>query len=244
VDAIKGSGTMELNIQTSARLAVAATSLITLAVFSADHAESPAADADPAADIADVFIFPSRESAGKLVGAITFGGRPAPRSRIDTHFYCDPRVLYAFHIDRADANGVFDSIPDVTVYARLASNRAGQCAVQLENVPGAGGTFSGPIEQVFATPSGIKAFAGLRNDPFFFDAQGLTALFASFATPGQNGDLVTAFGIGTRARRDSFGNRNISAIVFDMDLDALAPRLPNGSRPQLRAWAVTSRLAG
>ncbi len=232
------------NLRTSARSALVATALTTLAVHSADHAESPASDADPAADIADVFLFPSRESATKLVGAITFGGRPAPRSRIDFGFYCDPRVLYTLHIDRADANGVFDSIPDVSVRARVGKNKAGQCGVQLENVPGAGGTFSGPIEQVFATPGGLKAYAGQRNDPFFFDAQGLAALFASFATPGQNGDLATAFGIGTRARRDSFGLRNVSVIVFDMDLNAAAPRLPNGSRPLLRIWGVTSRLVG
>ena len=228
--------------RTVARAAMATIALWALAVLSADHAESPATDADPAADIADVFIFPSRESASKLVGAITFGGRPAPRSRIDFSFYCDPRVLYTLHIDRADASGAFDNIPDVSIQARVARNRAGQCGVQLENVPGAGGTFSGPIEQVFATPSGLKAYAGQRNDPFFFDAQGLAALYASFATPGQNGDLAGAFGIGTRPRRDSFGLRNVSVIVFDMDLNVLAPRKPDGSRPQLRVWGVTSRL--
>jgi Domain of unknown function (DUF4331) len=135
-------------------------------------------------------------------------------------------------------------VPDVSIHARTGLNRAGQCGLQLENVPGAGGTFSGPIEQVFATPSGIKGFAGLRNDPFFFDAQGLGALFASFQAAGQNGDLVSAFGIGSRARRDSFANRNVSVIVFDMDLNLLAPRASNGSRPRLRAWAVTSRLVG
>ncbi len=231
-------------LKAAARFLLAASALTTLAVMSADHAESPAADADPAADIADVFIFPSPESANKVVGAITFGGRPAPRSRIDGTFYCDPRVLYTFYIDRADAAGNFDSNPDVTIQARTATNSAGNCGLQLENVPGAGGTFSGPIEQVFATPSGIKGFAGLRNDPFFFDAQGLGALLTTFQTAGQNGDLVTAFGIGIRPRRDSFANRNVSVIAFDMDLDVLAPRLLNGSRPQLRAWAVTSRLVG
>ena len=231
-----------LKLRKVVRAAIAATALSTLAVMSADHAESPASDADPAADIADVFIFPSRESAGKLVGAITFGGRPAPRSRIDFGFYCDPRVLYTIHIDRADTSGAFDNIPDVSVRARVGTNRAGQCGVQLENVPGAGGTFSGPIEQVFATSGGLKAYAGQRNDPFFFDAQGLGALYASFATPGQNGNLVEAFGIGTRPRRDSFGLRNVSVIVFDMDLDTLAPKKADGSRPQLRVWGVTSRL--
>lgn len=232
------------SLRACARSAMVATALTTLAVHSADHAESPASDADAAADIADVFVFPSRESASKLVGAITFGGRPAPRSRIDFGFYCDPRVLYTLHIDRADANGVFDSIPDVSVRARVGMNKAGRCGLQLENVPGAGGTFSGPIEQVFATPGGLKAYAGQRNDPFFFDAQGLGALYASFAAPGQNGDLATAFGIGTRARRDSFGLRNVSVIVFDMDLNTLAPKLPNGSRPLLRVWGVTGRLVG
>lgn len=235
---------MLAKLKTTAKITIAATSMMALAVMSADHAESPTADADPAADIADVFIFPSRESASRLVGAITFGGRSAPRSRIDGSFYCDARILYTYLIDRADAAGNFDSIPDVTIQARLGVNKAGECGLQLENVPGAGGTFSGPIETVFATPGGIKAFAGLRNDPFFFDSQGLGALFASFATPGQHGDLVTAFGIGTRARRDSFGGRNVSVIAFDMDINVLAPKLPDGSRPLLRAWAVTSRLVG
>lgn len=231
-----------LKLRTAARATIVVTALSALAVMSADHAESPASDADPAADIADVFIFPSKESAAKLVGAITFGGRSGPRSRIDFGFYCDARVLYTVHIDRADASGAFDNIPDVSIRARVGSNRAGQCGVQLENVPGSGGTFSGPIEQVFATPNGLKAYAGQRNDPFFFDAEGLAALYASFATPGQNGDLAGAFGIGTRPRRDSFGLRNVSVIVFDMDINALAPKKPDGSRPQLRVWGVTSRL--
>ena len=40
---------------------------VSAAVMSADHAESPGADADPAADLADVFIFPSPESSTKTV---------------------------------------------------------------------------------------------------------------------------------------------------------------------------------
>ena len=233
---------MAMELTPAIRVAVSAVALASLVVLAADHAESPGATRDAAADIADVFIFPSPESASKLVLAMTFGGGPAPRVRVDGRFYCDPDILYTFAIDRADATGAFDSIPDVRIYARLGRNAAGQCGLQLENVPGAGGTFSGPIEQVIATSSGLKAFAGLRNDPFFFDAQGQAALFATFAAPGQNGDLISAFGIGTRARRDSFAGRNVSAIVFDMNLDVVAPRSSNGSRPQLRAWGTTSRL--
>lgn len=234
---------MAVQLKATLRLAAAAMTVLSLAVLSADHVESPGPTRDNAADIADVYLFPSTESASKLVMAMTFGGGPAPRVRVDGRFYCDPDILYTFNIDRADASGAFDHLADITIYARLGRNNAGQCALQLENVPGAGGTFSGPIEQVIVTSSGIKAFAGLRNDPFFFDAQGLTALFATFAAPGQHGDLISAFGIGTRPRRDSFAGRNASAIVFEMSLDQVAPRQANGSRPQIRAWATTARLA-
>ena len=128
---------------------------VSVAVMSADHAESPGADADPAADLADVFIFPSPETpATKMVGAITFGGRPLPRSRIDQNFYCDPRVLYAFNIDRASApppGGTFDNLPDIVIFARFSINSSGACIVELQNVPGAGGTFSGPVSGTLIT---------------------------------------------------------------------------------------------
>ena len=234
-----------ITLKSIVRFCAVGATLSSFAVMSADHAESPGADADPAADIADVFLFPSPQSATKLVGAITFGGRPAPRSRIDGSFYCDPDILFTYNLDRADASGTFDSVPDIQIYARFARNKSGQCALQLENVPGAGGKFSGLIETVFSL-GGIRAFAGLRNDPFFFDAEGLTALLNTFATPGQNGDLVSSFRLSPagQPRRDSFAGRNVSAIVFEMDLDAIAPKAAGGTRPKLRVWATTSRFAG
>lgn len=225
-------------------LAAALAVVASVAVMSADHAESPGTDADPAADLADVFIFPSPQSATRTVAAITFGGRSAPRSRIDGSFYCDPNVLYTLNIDRANASGAFDSIPDVQIYARFGKNYSGDCGLQLENVPGAGGTFSGPVEQVFESSTGLKAFAGLRNDPFFFDAEGYAALIASFAGAGQSGDVVGAFRLaGSQPRRDSFANRNVSAIVFEIDNNMLAP-VSGSTRPRVRVWATTARLAG
>src|ERR1700680_1486392 len=38
--------------------------------------------------------------------------------------------------------------------------------------------------------------------------------------------------------------RNVSAIVFEMDLDTVAPKAANGTRPKIRVWATTSRFAG
>jgi hypothetical protein len=220
-------------------LALAAVLATSVSVMSADHAESPGADADPSADLADVFIFPSPQNAGRTVAAITFGGRSAPRSRIDGDLSCDRNVIYTFHIDR-EVGGNFDNVPDVSVHARFARNARGECGIQLENVPGAG-TVSGPIETVNEA-SGIKFFAGARNDPFFFDAEGYAALVASFAAPGQSGDLVGAFRLGQPAqpRRDSFAARNVSAIVFEMDNGALTA----GGSSRVRVWATTGRIAG
>ena len=236
---------MVLELKSMVRLFAVGATLISFAAMSADHAESPGTDADPAADIADVFIFPSPEVPGKLVGAITFGGRPLPRSRIDASFYCDRDILFAYNIDRADASGNFDSVPDITVYVRLGKNGNGDCGMRLENVPGAAlAAFSGPVGAVL-TSNGQRAFAGLRNDPFFFDFEGFSALLNTFAAPGQNGDLVSSFRLtGGQPRHDSFAGRNVSAIVFEMDLDAVAPKLANGTRPKIRVWATTSRFAG
>ncbi len=215
-----------------------------VSVLSADHAESPGADADPSADLADIFIFPSPQASSRSIAAITFGGRAAPRSRIDGDLACDPNVLYTLHIDREHAANGFDNVADVQVHARFGRNGKGECGVQLENVPGNGAAVSGPVETVFESPAGLKVFAGVRNDPFFFDGEGFAALVASFAGPGQSGDLVGAFRLGGgQPRRDSFANRNVSAIVFEMDNAAMAP--PSGSfRPRVRVWATTSRIAG
>jgi hypothetical protein len=208
--------------------------------MAADHAESPGADADPAGDLADVFLFISPENPNRLVGAITFGGRPAPRSRTDI-VYCDPKLIYVLNIGRANAAGAFTNTPVIKVVARFGKSDTGRCGVQLENVPGAGGTFSGATETVLTSANGLRAFAGMRNDPFFFDAEGYNGMVAAFdAAPPPSGYLVSSFGLGTRARRDSFANRNITLVVFEMDLNAVAPAV-GGSRPKIQAWATTAR---
>lgn len=209
----------------------------------ADHAESPGADADSAGDLADVFLFRSPENSSRMVGAITFGGRPLPRSRIDQTFYCDPKVLYILNIERANAQGQFANTPTTRIFARFGKDpKTGQCGVRIENIPGAGGTVTGPIETNFTSSTGLRVFAGLRNDPFFFDAEGYNGIIAAFASPAPPGGyVVNAFGLGSRPRRDSFANRNVSTIVFEMDLDALAPA-SGGARPKIQVWATTARL--
>lgn len=225
--------------------------------LAADHAESPLVTADPAADIADVYIFRPDPALPILVAAMTFAGRPCTAAgaacgtnaggmaavggtnRIDaTVMRCDPNVLYAFNIDN-NADGNLDATPDIRVFARLARNGNGQCGVQIENVPGLGGRLISGREGTIITDSasGLRAFAGLIEDPFVFDTPGFGMTLASLATPGPNGTIAFS------NQRDGFGGRNISVIVFEMNLDALAGGDAAAS-PTVQFWGDTFRFPG
>lgn len=209
-----------------ARIAWIVLALAAVPTRAADHAEAPIATADPAADIADVFLF---RAAGRLVAAITFSGAPAPRTRVDgATGRFDRNTLYSFHIDRDR-----DAVPDHTIHARFGQNGVGAWGVELEHVPGAGARYLfGPVEQVITAPNGLRFYAGLRDDPFFFDAQGFNATLASFgddsAPDGQV--LITN-------TRDSFANRNVTVIIFEMDLVAAA-----AGSGEIYFWGTSARI--
>ena len=199
------------------------------AVQAADHAESPAADGDRAADIADIFVFRAPDQPNRIVAALTFGGRPAPRARIDVE-YCDRDVLYAVLVDKNA-----DDLPDAEIYIRYGRDSAGRCGVRFENVPGAGAAeFEGRTETVFTSATGLRAFSGRRDDPFFFDAQGLAMTLMTFSGDPDNPTGELRFS----SVRDSFGGRNVTAAVFEMDEAAL---MAGATTRRLRFWATTAR---
>lgn len=212
-----------------------------LNAFGADHAETPTVTADPAADIADVFVFRPNPAMNRLVAAVSFSGRPSTAAggqRIDgPTLRCDRNVLYVFNIDN-NADGNLDATPDIRVLARLARNGNGQCGVELEGIPGTGGrVISGRTDAILTDDaSGLRAFAGLVEDPFFFDSQGFGEMLASFAAAGQSGTIPFM------NTRDTFGGRNLSAIVFEMELTAALGG--NATGPVLQFWGDTYRFPG
>ena len=202
------------------------------AALAADHADAPLLKGDKgdhAADITDVYLF---RAAGKLVGAINITGAPDPQARVDraTGSF-DPKVLFTYQLDTN-----CDGKPDRSVYVRFGTNAAGQSGVQLENVPGAGADqVAGPVEKINTTPSGLRYFAGLRDDPFFFDFVGFTATEATFGPEDEPPTGMLMFD----HTRDSFGQRNITSIVFEMDL---AEATKDVSNHTICAFATSGRM--
>jgi len=214
-----------LKVMSLAGLAVLWPAVATLA---ADHTESPAAIADRPADIADIFFFDPGDTVGRLVAIITYGGGSDTSDQMDADFYCDRDVLYSFFIDRDDNGDGGDSIePDVRIDVRMAQQTNGSCTVQLDNVPGAGDSFTGTVDdgnRIFQSASGLNAFVGPTDDPFFFDSQGFSETLSTGTVAFDN-------------TRDTFAGRNLSAIAFEIDTASLSQ-----SKTVFKAWATTARI--
>ena len=217
-----------MKLKVLSRMAVPAALAVSLGVMAADHVESPGAIADRPGDLADVFFFNSPDADGRLVGIITYGGGSDVSDQNDESFYCDRDVLYSFLIDRDDnGDGTASIEPDVRIDIRMAEDRNGNCTVRLDNVPGAGDQFRGTVadgNRIFQSASGLNAFVGPHDDAFFFDAQGL-------------GDTLSTGTVSFNSMRDSFGNRNLSGIAFEIDTAALS-----STQTVFRAWATSARI--
>lgn len=227
--------------------------------WAADHVETPLVTADPPGDIADVYLWRPDPGLNKLALGMTFGGRSkltAGGVRIDgPTMFCDRNVVYVFNIDN-NADGNLDSLPDIQVVARLARNGNGQCGVQIENIPGTGGRLLSAREGQIATDanSSLRAYAGLVEDPFFFDTIGFAGTTTQYASdPGGIGvSLIDSINtapaqdsspFSIRNTVDGFAGRNISAIIFEMDLAAVTGGNP-AANPTIQVWGETRRFPG
>lgn len=184
------------------------------AAQAADHAEAPAASADAPADIADFYAWYSDASgSGRIVVALTYAGVGA--SQVNAVYDAD--VLYGVHVDLDQ-----DSVPDTEMWVRFGQNGAGDWGMQVQGVPGASGDISGPVGEIIEDSSGLRFWAGKKDDPFFFDLQGFQDTLAT-------GTLSFT---GT----DGLAGLNASAIVFEIDSAALV-----GDGHTISIWATTAR---
>ncbi|GGI89816.1 hypothetical protein GCM10007973_27750 [Polymorphobacter multimanifer] len=202
-------------------LAIAGVALVGhRALVAADHFDPPARTGsdtntvgfDVAADIADLYAF--HDDANVYV-AIGFGG---PSATSLPGFY-DPDVLYTINISNTGSRA------DTEIPIEIRFGRDGvNPGIEVRGLPGVG-TLQGPVESNLVTSNGITVRAGVFDDPFFFDPQGLRNSRATGTLSFNN-------------QRNRFARLNSTFVVLSIP----RPLLDRGQ--PLDFWTSSARIRG
>jgi hypothetical protein len=197
-------------------------------LIAADHADAPAVTGKTS-DITDVYAFQSPTTASNMVLVVNIQGLLAPSATAAAKF--DPETMVEINIDNsATADNIEDLVIQTTfengkvqVYGPAKPIQTGlkstliNSATKVEGAITAYGAAPSITEQ-----SGMKIFAGPRDDPFFFDLGQFKKILATTATGFNNP--------GT----DTFAGTNVMSIVIELPKSVLG----TGS---VNIWATTNR---
>src|SRR5262249_16671966 len=142
----------------------------------------PRALADPAADMSDVFAFPSPEGSKDLVMAMNVFSKAGPTALFSDaviyRFRVRPVTVAATGLGAAFAVGSdevsFDCLFDVPTDSKERAVQQGRCIVS------AGQVISFQVnDEEGGEGAGVRVFAGQRSDPFFLDVRMIEQTVAS-----------------------------------------------------------------
>jgi hypothetical protein len=198
-------------------------------LVAADHIDAPAVTGAGSSslepDIADIYAFQSPADNSKMVFVMTWQGLMSPTKTASTTI--SNNLLLEFNIDNTG-----DNVEDLVIQAKFQD---GKFRVYGPVIPATTGTSStiaanGTMLEGVVTPynsaalniasnnSGMKAFAGPRDDPFFFDIvrfrEILAGTQAMFRTPGI----------------DAFAGTNVMSLVVEV------PKTMLGSSTTINVW--------
>ena len=135
-----------------------------------DHISGPRALAEPIADITDVYAFPSPERPGHLVLVVNTLPFAPPDARLSDGLIYRFRVRPLAPREQLDYRAPFDVADDELVFDCVFSEPSGS-AQEGRCSTAAGHAIAFAVDdEDGGDGAGIRAFAGPRWDPFFFDA--------------------------------------------------------------------------
>ena len=189
----------------------------------ADHRDSPGLQppgGDNRADITDIYAFQSPANANKSVlvlnvNGLSAAGTPAFFGRSIPAVSTNKRIGYYIYVDNTG-----DDVADVTYALRFGKSHNGVQNFELKRngrvlIPfGYGRTTKFGAAPRAVTGGGVKAFAGMRDDPFFFDLPGFLNITAPLDADPSN-DSMSFIGC-TGTRPDFFAGKNVSSIVLEL----------------------------
>jgi hypothetical protein len=205
------------------------------AAYAADHRDAPAVMTDPATDINDVYAW---AEGGKL----TVGMTVSPF--VGTGAAFSDAALYVFHIGSQDDLLAPTTSASHELICRFDADQTAHCwlddAVYV----------TGDADQTAGiSAGGVKVFAGLRDDPFFFNLTGFKDAVAAVkaAAGGLTFDPAgcPALDMATsnaligllETGADDFAGANTLAIVAEIDL-----ALVNDGGDVLSVWTSTNQI--
>lgn len=196
----------------------------------ADHRDSMTLTNDQAVDIADVYSFRSPMNPSNVVFAMTVPGLVPPAESRSF----DEDALYQFKIDQDG-----DAVEDLVIQA-FATGSGGSQRVHFRGpgTPAATGAVTQLLpgddvatvqistgdDAIIATGGGLTVFAGVRDDPFFFDLARFNEIVMGMATEFRDPGI------------DTFAGSNALAIVVEVPTSMLV-----GASPTIGVWGTTSR---
>lgn len=203
-------------------------------VQAADHRDSPSAVAEPAADIADIFAWTTADTE-----SINFALTVAAAMFSDA-------VQYVIHVESSPAYGTAGT--EVRIICEFEPDQSLECWIgDADYVAGDASSEIG-----LESASGrVRAFAGERDDPFFFNASGFrkTLDLVDDAAPSLDFDgagcpildeatsnaLIDALQDNGNAE-DNFAGLTVGSLVLQVDASLLT-----GGGDILAVWASTHR---
>jgi len=219
--------------------------LVSPIAFAADHIDSPAAVNTPSADITDFYSWMTADASHlNMVLNVT------PFATADSMW--SDATVYAMHVSSMGEYGGAETKTQVLCRFYKADGTGIECWADDEYVAGDPSDPAG-----LASDSGkLKVFAGLRNDPFFFELVGFGNAVAAVidAAPNLTFDAdmcpvlddatsATLIGLLTSGKdgapaSDTLAGANVLSLVVQLDKTTV-----NAGGDFLATWAATHALA-
>jgi hypothetical protein len=190
----------------------------------ADHGDAPLTAHDLGADLNDIYMFRDPNDNSRLILIMTVHGFIVPGENANFGIF-DPAIRYRFEIETTGAARPDGAIA-VRFSPRVAVGGVPQAQTATINLPN-GRTFtalstnSSNTADVAPTPvvttdaqSGVMFFAGLTDDPFFFDIPAFGRFNASIRAGAPNP------GVFSRGR-DTFAGYNTMAIALSIPISLI-----------------------